>query len=487
MKKYLLITSLSLLLLVPLADVQDNLIQLKAVIHISSEVSEGRYTLEEIAKIAKDEGISVVIFTDRDLMRWEYGLWPLRNISKKRVEKRSIFRYGIKRYLEEIKELNDKFPEMIFIPGTESAPYYYWGGSPFKGNLKMYNWHQHILTIGLENYEDYRDLPVIGNPKGLRDKFNILKLWPFLTLIFGLWYFKKGTYKYTDYKGEHLGVYSKKRQASCVAIVLLSLTFILNNWPFFSFKFDQYHNDLGKMPYQNFIDYVSEKRGLTFWAHPEAEYILRTGNVYFETREHTHLLLEAENYTGFSIFYEGYKKVGKPGEIWDRILKEYCQGLRERPIWAIGGLASERGSLSERIKVLQNIVLVSEKSKKAVLDALRKGKIYVTIGGNSLNFKLSEFSLSDEVGWVKGFVGDTVRIEGKPVLHIEGSFLEKQQEVEVRIIKEGEIVKTYKTETPFALTYYEDGALEGKSYYRLEIKGKGLHLVTNPIFAYYKK
>ena len=78
-----------------------------------------------------------------------------------------------------------------------------------------------------------------------------------------------------------------------------------------------------------------------------------------ETSEHTHLLQETKGYTGFSIFYEGYKKVGKPGGLWDVILIEYCQGLRKKPIWAIGGLAFDRGGeLSSRMRGLQTIVLV---------------------------------------------------------------------------------------------------------------------------------
>ncbi|MCD6228597.1 MAG: hypothetical protein J7K17_03895, partial [Candidatus Omnitrophica bacterium] len=137
-------------------------IKLPAIIHIASTVSDGEYSLSEIVKIAKDNGIKVVVINDRDLMRWEYGIWPLRNLIKKRVEINSIFKYGIKRYLNEIRMLQNKFSDLIIIPGTESAPFYYWEGSPLRGNLKMYNWHRHILTVGLEKVEDYKNLPIIG-------------------------------------------------------------------------------------------------------------------------------------------------------------------------------------------------------------------------------------------------------------------------------------------------------------------------------------
>ena len=523
MRKYLI----PIFLLFPLfalpADAQNNLIQLKTVIHVSSVVSEGEYTLFEIAQEAEQCGINAVIFTDRDVMRWEYGLWPLRNVIKKRVEDKSIFTYGIRHYLQDIEELSQEFPEIIFIAGTESAPFYCWEGSSFEtvsiqkrratyqggevsktlqelqdrlklkredlsrsleqAYLKMYNWHQHILAIGLDNYQDYRNLPVIGNLRGVSEGIDILSVWPLFTLIFGLWYITKGIYFYTDHKGKHIGVTSKKTRIILALIVLVSFLFLLNNWPFRKLRFDQYHGDLGSLPYQNYIDYVNERGGVTFWVHPEAEYILEMEGVGFVTTEYSYRLLDTKGYTGFSIFPEGYQKIGKPGGVWDTLLLDYCRGIRENPVWAIGGLAFEKGNISESMKHLQTIVLVPEKSKPAVLEALKKGRAYVVEGKKSLDFLLENFSVSDEAGKVKGILGDEVKIEGRPLVYIEGGFLEKQQEVEIKIIKNGEVVKTHKIEQPFRVVYHDEIITE-PSYYRLEIIGRGLHLVTNPIFVF---
>ncbi|MFC1514378.1 hypothetical protein ACFL5X_00555 [Candidatus Omnitrophota bacterium] len=350
----------------------------------------------------------------------------------------------------------------------------------------MHDWHKHILTIGLEELEEYRGLPIIGNPRALRKGFSILRLWPLLTLFFGLFYCKTGIYRYADDKGKHVGVYSKIRYRCSLALVFLSLLFLINNWPFFRPAFDQYQGGLGSLPYQGYIDYVNENGGLTFWAHPEAEYILTTdylSSISFETRKHLQTLISTEDYTGFSIFPEGYREVGRPGGIWDRLLKEYCSGKRERPIWAIGGLAFEKGNLSERMKCLQTIVLAPEKEERAVVDALKKGKMYVVQGMSSSDFTLSDFFISDEAGESKGFAGDVVKIEGSPFLHIEASFQEEQREVEVKVIKDGVIVKVAKIETPFLISYCDNSPLLKKSYYRLEIKGKAIHVITNPIFV----
>jgi hypothetical protein len=341
-----------------------------------------------------------------------------------------------------------------------------------------------MLTVGLEDCEDYTNLPIIGNPRGLRDGLNWLSIWPLAILSLGLWYIRESIYVYYDNKGRHVGIYSNAMAFIAGLGVVVSLAFLWNNWPFFKLKFDQYHNDLGSMPYQNFIDYVNRRGGLTFLAHPEAAGSAAIMNgVEFETKEHGQMLLETKNYTGTSIINEDYEKIGKPGGIWDKVLKEYCQGLREKPAWGIGGLAFENGNLREMMRNLQVIVLVPEKSKKAVLAALRSGKIYVASGSDSLVFSLDAFYISDELDKIKGLVGDNVKIKGKPLLHIEGHFEGEPQEVEIRVIRQGEIVKTYKTQTPFKIIYYEGDAPEPKSYYRLEIIGKGLFFITNPIFV----
>ncbi|MCM8819314.1 MAG: hypothetical protein NC925_00765, partial [Candidatus Omnitrophica bacterium] len=161
-------------------------------IQISSKISDGKYSIEEIAEILHKNNFKVGIITDRDLLKWEYGIWPLRNVLKKVVKFNSILDFGPKRYLGEIQKVNSLYPDLILIPGVESAPFYYWEGSLFKNNLTLVGWHKHIITIGLENPKDYYNLPIVGNDKALRKKFktkDILKFWPILIFPF-LFYIK---------------------------------------------------------------------------------------------------------------------------------------------------------------------------------------------------------------------------------------------------------------------------------------------------------
>jgi hypothetical protein len=70
---------------------EDN-IQIAGLIDIRSTFSDGSYSIEELVKMSKDRGFDVVVFTDNDRMEMEYGLFPLRHIIRKRVEKPSVLK-----------------------------------------------------------------------------------------------------------------------------------------------------------------------------------------------------------------------------------------------------------------------------------------------------------------------------------------------------------------------------------------------------------
>ncbi len=468
------------------------LIQAPAAIHISSTVSDGKYSIPEIIEIARLNDIKIVVLTDRDLMRWQYGLWPLRNIIKKTVESNSVFKYGIKHYLNDIRDIQEHNPDMVIIPGVESAPFYYWEGSPFDGSLKMCNWHRHILAIGLEKIADYRMLPIAGNPSALRLPFrckDAFKFWPVLLLIIGFLCMYKRRFKYRDLRGRALGPYSLHWRICGICMIIVGLLFTLNNFPYREFIFDNYKGDLGILPYQNFINYVNKQGGVVFWAHPEAENIQDLGKIKIETKEYSRALLEAENYTGFSIFYDGYNRIGLPGGIWDTLLKEYCQGKRDTPVWAIAGLCFDRnGELTTRLKRLRTVLLVPELNKPEVIQALRKGRMYVSRGEESSQFILDKFFVSDSCLGSYAIMGEEIGLQEQPVIEASGYFLNGEEKaLSVRLIRDGEIIKTFHVTTPFDISFHDVYRRDDKikSYYRLEIRAHGLLVVTNPIFVSY--
>lgn len=495
MKKYNSIKSLfSVLIFLAVSNIlvvsaEEEIIHAPAAIQISSTVSDGKYSIPEIVKIAKQNGVKIVVLTDQDCSKWEYGLWPLRRVMKRTEKANSISTYGIKQYLKEIEEVQKRNPDLVIIPGVESAPFYSWVGNPLKGTLTMYDWHKHMLVVGLEA-RGYKNLPTVSNGYSLLLPFrlkDVYRLWPILILILGILCLKKREFDYKDLNGHQLGPYSQRWRKLGIFIIVISLFFILNNFPFREFKYDQYHGEKGIGPYQNFIDYVNQRGGLTFWSHPEAEYIEDLGIINAETRKHADDLLYARNYTGFAVFYEGYELVGRPGGIWDKILKEYCKGLRESPIWTIGGLAFAQGgeNLGWRMKNLRTILLIPRLTKETVLQALREGRMYVVQGKEDLEFILDEFFVKDSASDAKGIMGDEIGSKGKPLIKIKGHFLgEEVESVTVQLIRGGIVIETFKVMNPFEIEYQDDYFSDGeKIYYRIEIRAPSEIIISNPIFV----
>ncbi|MFH2137127.1 MAG: hypothetical protein ABII88_01295 [Candidatus Omnitrophota bacterium] len=448
---------------------EEALFQVPALIQISSDLSDGRYSPNEIVNIAAKTGFKIVIFTERDIMRWEYGIWPLRNVLKKVVENNSLAKSKIINYLKKIDQLQKLHPELVIIPGIETTPFYYWDGSILKGNLTLKDSHKHILVAGLNDYEDIKDMPVIGNLPALSAGFNILKFWPLVFILAGVFLFIK----------------TKIKRRYILFVIAVGIIFLINNFPFKNKLFDQYHGQQGILPYQNLIDYVKAKGGLIFWAHPEAENKQKTRWVSIETESHSNDLLKSKDYTGFAVLYSGYNIIGKPGGIWDEILWEYINLKREHPVWAIAGLAFDyQGNLEQRSRDLRNMVLLSEQTPQGVLAALAKGKNYVTRGAQSDNFILKDFMVSDYKTSQSKRMGETLFLEGAlPHVIISGGFTSGgAQELNISLVKNKEIVKKFVVPAPFTVEY-ADGDFEKDAYYRVEIKAKDLHVITNPIFV----
>ena len=130
------------------------------------------------------------------------------------------------------------------------------------------------------------------------------------------------------------------------------------------------------MPYQNLIDYANSRGGLTFWAHPEVSNVDKTGPVGIETDEHSDYLLKTRDYTGFAVFYEGFKKVGN----CRRNMGSDIEGVlpwesRKSPIWAIGALAFDRtGDLALLMNDVRTVLLCDAHGRAGCARCFEKRK-----------------------------------------------------------------------------------------------------------------
>lgn len=114
------------------------------------------------------------------------------------------------------------------------------------------------------------------------------------------------------------------------------------------------------------------------------------------------------HYTGFGIIYEGLKKIGVPGGIWDKILSEYMDGQREKPIWAMGEIDyhHEGEAGGKRIEEVRTVFLLKEFNTRSVIEAMKLGKMYAMSRTKEQFLSLDEFTLQG-----KAFIGDKITFE----------------------------------------------------------------------------
>ena len=143
-------------------------LQVPGISDVHSNFSRGRYDINQLAKMAQERGIEILIMTDHDLVAMTYGLPPFRHLLRYRKERDSVLKHGVESYFNNVEEINKKHPEVLIIPGIKSAPFYFWTGSYFKKNLTAHNYNKQLIVLGLEDPRLIREMPVINNGLSLR-------------------------------------------------------------------------------------------------------------------------------------------------------------------------------------------------------------------------------------------------------------------------------------------------------------------------------
>ncbi|MCX5708992.1 MAG: hypothetical protein NTY14_08530, partial [Candidatus Omnitrophica bacterium] len=297
---------------------------------------------------------------------------------------------------------------------------------------------------------------------------------------------RKRVCDYKNEKGSQLAPYSKYSSNIGLLLIGIACVFLVNNFPFRFYSFDQYHGQAGIKPFQNYIDYVNRNSGLSFWAHPEARNVEEAGAVSIRTEEHSLNLLQARDFTGFAVFFEGFKTVGKINGIWDSLLKDYCAGKRAKPIWALGALSFDSiGNLEDYLKDLRTVLLVAVFNEEECLKAIKGGRMYTALGKNSSRLVLSNFSVADPNSKGEKVMGEQLNTREIPQIKIGIDFLNGQGQLfKIKLIRNGEVIKTFEAPAPLNITYLDEQApVNGNFYYRLEIQGQDVVAVSNPIFV----
>jgi len=206
-------------------------LQVAGLIDTRTTHSDGALSVEGLADLARTRGFDVLFVNDHDRLAMAYGLPPFQNVLRYRKDLNSINVSGAQAYIDAIDQARAKFSDLILVPGSESVPYYYWTGSYFKNNLTAHDHEKRILTIGLENAEDYKKLPILHN--GLSTRY-IKQALPGVFFFLGSLFL--GLYLLTE-KG--------LMRVAAAIIVAISLLAIVNTAPLRSSPFTQYMGNQG--------------------------------------------------------------------------------------------------------------------------------------------------------------------------------------------------------------------------------------------------
>ncbi len=451
-------------------------LQLAGVIHVHTNFSSGRESLDSLVTRAKELGLEVLIPTDHDLVVMEYGLPPFRNLFRLQKSRNSVLKKGPEVYLRAISEANRAHPSVLTIPGIQSSPYYYWTGNPLTGALTAHDYRKELLVIGMEDPGAYRDLPVLHNGFSGRYIKNYLPktLLFLIALVISIYvYRQQGKFRWAG-----------------IGLVVISLLLLLNHHPFQSSLFNPYQGDQGIQgisPWQELIDHAESSGGMVFWAHPESGYSTggrKIGRVTFITEKYPEALVDSRGYTGFSALYGDTITLTEPGHHWDRMLMQYCEGRRERPPWGIAGADFHGTKAEDPLDTFQTIFLAREKTPAAVRDALRRGRCYAVRKTGQARLTIGEMYAKNRQTEKTATMGQELITTRAPNIKVRLTASDhRSYPVRVTLISNGQTILSREGETPFDLSFDFEAAGTKKTYIRMMAESPRLgKLVANPIF-----
>lgn len=463
-----------------------SLISLRAAVHVHSTMSTGTLNLESLARRAEQQGLDVLILSENFTLRYTYGLHPFDGFLAYRVKFPSVIEFGIQRFLDEVRAVQQRHPHLIIIPGVEVAPHYYWTGSLLHGDLTMHNAQRNLLVIGLQRAEDYEGLPSRGNAgsfvwnwQSLANGLPLLLLIPVAALL-----------KPLRPKGSERTASGFRLRAVLAAVLLMMCSGLLvNAWPIRMPAYSSHEGGLGYKPYQALIDSAIDRGALVFWSMTEARDFGQhsfgpLGTVTIKTEPHPEALVLTENYTGFGGLYQEARQVVAPGGIWDQVL---VTTIPKQLPTLIGEVAfhgtTDAGKDLDRV---YTVIHSSERTVNGVLAALRAGHVYAVARGEQHTLlQLDEFQVSNTDH--SAGIGDTLENtrSGEIRIRIGVSTSDgKPHRTKLRIIRSGQVIKQIEDETPLRVELVDHEARQGeRQHYRLELVGMSGELLTNPIYV----
>ena len=448
-------------------------LQLDTIADVKTNFSDGCASIKDIGNQSERLGIDAVIFGDYARNSIEFGVKPFERIFKNTTEGPSVLDRGASGFISEINDNDRQTKKTLLIPGVETAPFYYWSGSNFDKNLTAHNWDKHLLVVGMGTASEYEQLPLPNSNLSLNYTKTLLN--QFILLGF-LCMMSMGA------------VYKGYARVITVPIMVLFILLTINNHPFRSTPFDAYNGEQGVKPYQNLINYANSKGALVFWNHMESSSGIRQyGSANLSTFPYPNDLLKTKNYTGFQVVGDAPIQQAEAGQQWDKVLMEYLRGQRNQPVWGYGGndyLCEDQNG--DKLGSVRTIVLVREKNRDALLNAMRKGRMYAVRQADDNRLSLDEFVVEDQKTGQQATFGQELNSTDFPAVKIKlRSIKGGNKTAQIQIIRNGVLAKQETVSLPYELTWRDvNNPKEKKAYYRVKASVNSMdHLISNPIFV----
>lgn len=459
--------------------------RLPVAVHVHSTLSTGDRSLDELARMARAEGLGGLMLAENHLLRVEYGLAPFRALTRVAHEERSVVRGGVDAFLQRVEEARRGHPDLLFLPGVEVIPHHHWSGSLIGRALTLHDTQKNILVFGLADPAALRSLPVTGNPHARRYAWSsLLDAAPVLLIVPGiaLLFVKRPRHRRI---GRAIVIVRRRAWRLGGALLLIGALALARGWPFTVDAYPPYA-EFGVTPHQDLIDHVNRLGGVAVWSFPEAwdegRRAVGPVTVSWRTEPYPDDLLKTFRYTAFGALYEQTTRFEQPGGRWDRLLAEYAAGERSRAAWGIGESGFHGPARGKRLGSIQTVFLVREKSEAAVLDALQRGRLYALQRTPDASLILADWRVA--AGEASAVAGETLRVvEGATItvriaVDVEGA---GAGGLRVTLVRNGTVLDGWSGEKSVRAEHHE--VFDGRPLvFRIDARGRAPHRVlSSPI------
>ncbi len=465
----------------PDSEEQSPLQPYRVVVGFRTSVSGGDMSLDKLAREARTAGIDGVMLSDRLSRQLQYGLPPLRYLLWFALRKPSVSTMGPARYIENVRTLNRAQKDVCLVPGVRVTPAYYWTGS-LLGDLQCHNYHREILMLGARASGPLVRLPYAAGYVPGRDGPWIFASRFLLLFCVALWV---GYYYVPAWVRHRFRIRRRKTKSVYFVFLIVPSLVIL---AFFNLvtggvrRFHVHGPPEGMGPEQEVLNQGAEAGFFQVWSHPQAGVEAYRWPVSFVTPPYREVITLTHNFNAFSCFSISGEDLYAPGQVWDRLLLDYIEQVAPYPVWTVGDLLDPNKLVGTPGGMVDNVVFARAKTPEAFLAALEAGRFYSRRRSptNAIDFK--SFTVE---GHSFGERAKTDRSRMKVAFEV--SSIEPGTQVEVKLIRNGVVLYSFKGVTPFTkeLSDSIDQRTENV-YYRITAEGPGrLAAVGQPVFLTY--